>query len=66
MDKRERMNISISFTKDEKELFEYIDNKPNKSYYIKEILKEYMLKEEKTNPNIIQEIDTEDIRSMLF
>lgn len=54
--KRERFNISVSFTKEETDIYEYAGNQPNTSYYIKKLIKEDMKKEEKAT-NTIQEID---------
>lgn len=66
MANKERLVLSISFSEHEKELYKYTKNKPNSSYFVKELIKEYMIKEEKERNAIIKEIEVEDIRSLLF
>lgn len=65
-DKRVRLNISVSFASEEKEIYEYAKDKPNSSYYIKQLIKEDMERERKKGSNTIQEVDMDDITNMLF
>lgn len=51
MDKN-RLNLTISFGKD-KEIYNYVKNKPNSSHYIRELIKADMKKEETQKQNQI-------------
>ena len=64
MDKR--MIITVSFGKEEKDLYLKAHNQPNSSYFIKELIKDCMIKEEKKRDTVIKEIDVEDIENLLF
>lgn len=62
---KERLIISVSFTSEEIELYDYAKNMPNSSYYIKQLIKEDIQIENEKKANVIQEIDVEDMQGMM-
>lgn len=65
-DKRTRLNISVSFTEEERNIYEYVKGKPNSSYYIKKLIKEKIVEEKKRKNMTIQEVNEEDISGMFL
>ena len=57
--KRERLNVSVSFTDEERDVYEHTKKQPNVSLYIKELIKENMIKIKEKKDNTIQEIDAD-------
>ena len=60
------MIITVSFSKGEDDLYLKAHIQPNSSYFVKELIKDYMIKEVKERNTIIEEINVEDIESLLF
>lgn len=49
MDKR--LNITISFTDENADMYYYVKNKPNSSYYIRKLIEKDMNNQQKNNVN---------------
>lgn len=69
MDNKKRLILSVSFSlSKEHELYNYVKNKPNSSYYIKELIKRDINTETKQNQDKthIDEVSEGDIINMMF
>lgn len=64
--KQKRLNITISFSNEE--MYNYVKNKPNSSYYIRELVEKNMnnAQEEKKNTSFNEKVDVSSFISSIF